>query len=179
MSPRVPFAEVTTAAAIVLPVLAGGSPAAARLDASERDRTFLIQAHQDDLGGIAAGKLARDRGQDPDVRSIGSTMVADHSELDTVVKSTANALGVSLPSEPSAEQKAGRDRLNGLSGTTFDRAWVEAMIQDHHTALELGAREVQQGSSKQVKDLARSSAPVIRNHLNRLLQAQRRLNAAG
>ncbi|MCW2881305.1 MAG: hypothetical protein JWQ95_5405 [Sphaerisporangium sp.] len=172
MSLRVPFVGIATAAVVVLLLLVSGLPASAKMEISEQDRHFLRQAHQGNLAEIAAGKTAQDKGESDTVRSIGAILVADHTKLDTSLKRTARRLGVSLPSEPSAEQKAEHERLASLSGSAFDRAWITAMIEGHRGALGLGRQELQTGSSPDVKGVAESSAPVIQGHLDRLLRAQ-------
>ncbi|WP_405144036.1 DUF4142 domain-containing protein [Sphaerisporangium sp. NBC_01403] len=177
MALRIPFAAIATAATVVLLMLVSGSPAWARIEISKQDRQFLKHAHQDNLAGIAAGKAAEDKGKAEVVRSIGATIAADHAKLDTSVKETARRLGVSLPSEPSAEQKAGLEKLTALSGSAFDRAWLAALIEDHRTALEKIKQEIQNGSSTDVKAVAESSKPVVQGHLDRLLEAQKTLGA--
>lgn len=172
MSLRVMFTGVT---AIAMAVLMGWAPASAKAEVkvSEQDEQFLRQAHQGNLAEIAAGKVAQAKGANADVRSIGDTLVTDHTRLDTAVKQTARSLRVSLPSKPTSRDKAMLERVAALSDSAFDRAWVAAMIEGHRMALELGKQELRTGTSPEVKALAESSAPVIQRHLSLLLAAQK------
>jgi putative membrane protein len=163
----------TGVAAIAMVVLMGWSPASAEAKVSEQDRQFLRQAHQGNLGEIAAGKVAQAKGAAEDVHSIGATLVTDHTRLDTAVKQTARSLRVSLPSKPTSQDQAMLKRVAAMSGSAFDRAWVAAMIEGHRMALELGKQELRAGTSPEVKALAESSAPVIQRHLSLLLAAQK------
>ncbi|MET7463088.1 DUF4142 domain-containing protein [Nonomuraea sp. NPDC005501] len=174
MSLRVTFAGVATVAAVVV---LGGSPvpaATARGTAvSQQDTAYLRAAHQGNLAEIAAGKVAQAKGVSDAVRSIGATLVADHTELDAAVREAARRLDVTLPTRATQRDRAMLERVSALSGPAFDRAWVTAMIAGHRAALRLGKKELQEGSSTTAKEVAQSGAPVIRKHLNELLNAQK------
>jgi putative membrane protein len=175
-----PFTRILLAAfsITVASVLAPAAPAAsAQGTVSAQDRTFLVQAHQSNLAEIAAGRLAQTKGTADVVRSIGALLIKDHTDLDAALKPTAAKLGVSLPSQPAPDQQAEQQRLTALSGTAFDRAWVEAMIRGHRAALAAGQEELRSGTAPEAKEAARSSAPVIQHHLDELLRAQQTVGA--
>ncbi|MGV9307974.1 DUF4142 domain-containing protein [Nonomuraea sp. NPDC003727] len=175
MSLRVPFVAVAVAAATLL--LATGLAASATAKVPEQDTLFLRQAHQGNLAEIAAGTAAQEKAEADVVRAIGADLIADHTRLDAALKQTARALRVSLPSRPSANQRAAHKRLAALSGAAFDQAWTQAMIEGHRMALQLGERELREGTSAKAKEIASSSTPVIQGHLDRLLEAQKTLGA--
>jgi putative membrane protein len=183
----VSFASAGLAAAVAMGLM-GGLPVPAqaevagpvtstqqvlRQEVSEQDRRFLRQAHQGNLAEIAAGELARTRGQAEVVRSLGAVLVTDHTRLDAAVRETAERLGVSLPTEPTPQGRAMLARLRALSGSAFDRAWIAGMIEGHRMSLRRGQRELREGTSGEVKQLVRTATPVVQEHLDRLLAAQR------
>jgi putative membrane protein len=139
---------------------------------SAQDKSFLVDAHQGNLTEIAAGKLAMEKGNATDVRSMGDRMVTDHTKLDSALKTAATKLNVPLPAGPSPTQKTQYDRLAAMTGPAFDRAWVNAMIKDHRMALASGEKQLREGNSPEAKQVAASSAPVIKTHLSLLLQAR-------
>lgn len=169
-------AVLAAGAAVALSVV-GAPSAVAQPEVSDQDSRFLATAHQGNLAEIAAGTAAQEKGRTGVVRSIGALLVTDHTRLDTAVRDTARELGVRLPAQPTPEQRAEQARLAALTGPAFDRAWVAAMIQGHRAALAAGEQELRSGSAPQAKQVAESAAPVIRGHLERLLQAQRTLGA--
>ena len=102
------------------------SPAAAR------DKLFLRKAAAGGLAEVQLGSLAAQKGASEEVRAFGRRMVADHTELNSQLKSVADADGIMLPNRPSSEDQALLKRLNALSGEDFDRAYLQAMSEDHH-----------------------------------------------
>jgi putative membrane protein len=164
-------AVLATSAVIAFSAM-GMSPVAAQPGVSDQDRSFLISAHQVNLAEIAAGRLGQERGQASVVRSIGALLVKDHTQLDTELRAKARKLRVSLPAQPTPEQRAEYARLAAMSGAEFDRAWVEAMIQGHRAALAACAQQLRSGSAPEAKQVAASATPVIRGHLERLLRAR-------
>ncbi|MEV4187399.1 DUF4142 domain-containing protein [Streptosporangium canum] len=191
MALHTPLAAIAATSAAVL-ALTGGSAASALAPTPSprptstssgegrvpaQDRQFLIQAHQGNLAEIAAGKAAQSKGKAGSVRSIGATLVADHTRLDRKLQQVAQRLQVTLPTQPTARQQTKAKELSALSGTEFDKAWTKTMIYGHRAALAAAKKEVADGSVPQVKALARASQPVIQDHLDRLLAAEKALGA--
>ncbi|NUW31816.1 DUF4142 domain-containing protein [Nonomuraea sp. SMC257] len=178
MSLRVAFAGAAAVAAMALlggpPVSAlGGPPVSGQAEVSKQDRKFLRLAHQGNLAEIAAGRVARVKGADDAVRSIGAVLVTDHTRLDEAVKEVADRLDVTLPDRAARKDRMMLRHISRMHGRAFDRAWLTAMIAGHRQALRLGEQELRDGSSPAVKELAQAAAPVIRKHLDELLQAEK------
>jgi putative membrane protein len=133
---------------------------------SAQDRAYLRQAHRGNLAEIAAGRAALRTSHDRDVRAIAWRLIRDHRRLDARMRETAHRLRVGLPDAPSAAQQDALKAVLARSGHRFDRAWLRLQADAHAQALALGRRELRDGHSGQVKDLARDSAPVIRHHLH-------------
>ncbi|MGV9772178.1 DUF4142 domain-containing protein [Streptosporangium sp. NPDC003464] len=193
MALRTPLTAIAATSAAVLALL-GGTPASALASTptptptsmssgkdqpSAQDRQFLVQAHQGNLAEIAAGKLAQRKGTSKDVRAIGALLVADHAKLDRKLRDVAQRLRVSLPHEATARQQTKAKELGALSGAEFDKAWTKAMIYGHRAALAAARKEADSGSLPQVEALAKASQPVIQDHLDKLLAAQKSLGALG
>lgn len=160
------------AATTVRPVAAPGAAAAPSVQAfhaSARDRAYLRQAHRGNLAEIAAGKAALRRSHDKDVREIAWRLIRDHRELDARLREVAHRLRVSLPDAPSAAQRDGLDAvLARRSGHRFDRAWLRLEAGAHEQTLTLIRRELRDGHSGWVRDLARDGAPAVRHHLREI-----------
>ncbi|MEV4242021.1 DUF4142 domain-containing protein [Streptosporangium canum] len=191
MALHTPLVAIAATSAAVL-ALTGGSAASALASTPSprptstssgegrvpaQDRQFLIQAHQGNLAEIAAGKAAQSKGKADSVRSIGAMLVADHTKLDRKLQQVAQRLQVTLPTQPTARQQTKAKELSALSGTEFDKAWTKTMIYGHRAALAAANKEIADGSVPQVKALAKASQPVIQEHLNRLLAAEKALGA--
>lgn len=132
---------------------------------SKQDQTWMQKAHQVNLAEIKMGTMAKSKGLSDDVRLVGDILMADHSMLDGQLKSTAQGLGVSLPTSPTEKQQSEAKMLAGKSGSEFDRTWTKKMIVGHKKAIAKTRKETEQGSSAKVKTLAESTLPVLQKHL--------------
>jgi predicted outer membrane protein len=92
--------------------------------------------------------------------------------LDADLKKVAKKAGVDLPDRPNAAQRATAATLRGLSGADFDKAWLDAQVLSHRKAAADGRTEQTKGSNDDVVTVAKKSAPVIEDHLRRLLDAK-------
>jgi putative membrane protein len=151
---------------LVLPVIA----LAAKPQASSQDRTCLAAAHQSNLAEISSGNLAAEKGRTDAVRKAGRMLTRDHTMLDSKLRPVAKKLGVKLPSKPNAEQQQEGKEFKSLTGTQFDQTWTQTEADGHVKAIEVTEREIQDGSAAQVKQLAQSALPVLKEHLNTLQQ---------
>jgi putative membrane protein len=150
----------------------GTAGVAAQPDLNEQDRTFLVRAHQGNLTEIQAGKLAEAKATVPEIRDIAAKLINDHTKMDENVTRVAEAAGVELPQAPSAEQQALLKDLAIQSSVGFNRSWLAAQIAAHRQSLANGAKEVAEGSSDEVKQLARDAKPIVQTHLRMLEEAE-------
>ncbi|MEV4482163.1 DUF4142 domain-containing protein [Micromonospora coxensis] len=162
-------------AALVLVGIAPAAAAQAAAQPSQQDTQYLQAVHQVNLFEIAAGDLAQQKGQNADVKRLGEMFKTDHTQLDQTVQSTAQQLGVTLPSEPTADQQKVADELNNLSGAEFDRAWVTAQLAGHVQAIQATQTEISQGSEQSVIQLAQDALPVLQAHYDELVALAQQL----
>ncbi|WP_182905133.1 DUF4142 domain-containing protein [Microbispora sp. H13382] len=133
---------------------------------SDKDKAFLVAAHQDNLTEIQGGQTAERQAAKQSVKDAGRKFVEDHTSLDAQLKRVAEKLNVDLPSQPSEKQQAELRQLAAKSGAAFDRAWIDAQVRDHRKTLLALDEQVSSGTSEEVKNLARAAKPVVQEHLN-------------
>lgn len=167
---RAAVLSVGAAAALVLT-----SVAPAQAAPSQRDVTFMQAAHQSNLAEIAGGTIAQQKGQSQQVKDLGAKFVADHTALDNSLKQAAQALGVTLPEAPNADQQALAARYQQTNGTAFDTLYISTQMDAHMAAMRLGQTEIAQGTDPQAKQVAQSAAPVIASHHDQLNAAAKAL----
>ncbi|MEU1886101.1 DUF4142 domain-containing protein [Micromonospora rifamycinica] len=149
--------------------LAPAAAAEAAAQPSAQDTQYLQAVHQVNLAEIVTGNLAQKKGQNEQVKELGQQFVTDHTQLDQTVQSTAQQLNVSLPSAPTADQQKVIDKLNGLNGAAFDKAWVTAELAGHVQAIQATQTEISQGSEQSVVQLAQDALPVLQAHYDALV----------
>jgi putative membrane protein len=114
---------------------------------------------------ITAGQLAQQRGEATAVRDLGTMLVTDHTALQQQVEALAGTLGITLPTDVNAQQQAWLNQLGTLSGSAFDRAWLQIQWRAHKLALALTLRAAICGDTPEVRALAQAALPVITRHL--------------
>ncbi|TDB80310.1 DUF4142 domain-containing protein [Micromonospora sp. KC721] len=162
-------------AALVLVGLAPAAATQAAAQPSQQDTQYLQALHQVNLFEITTGELAQQKGQNADVKRLGEMFKTDHTQLDQTVQSTAQQLNVTLPNEPTADQQQVIDRLDGLNGAEFDRAWVTAQLAGHVQAIQATQTEISQGSEQSVIQLAQEALPVLQAHYDELVALAQQL----
>ena len=140
---------------------------------SAQDHTWLVFAHQVNLAEVTVGELAQKKGHTAAVRSAGQMLVTDHQRLDARLTRVADRLGVTLPKTPAPDDEALAKRLENESGKTFDQDFLAAMVTGHQNAIDKTKAEIAQGSSPEVKNLARTALPDLTKHLTTMQNAQR------
>src|SRR5438270_6441861 len=99
------------------------------------DEQFVTKAGQANMAEVALGKMATEKAQSDDVKQFGQHMVDDHSKAGEELKGIASKNNWTMPDDVSPEQKATAQRLEKLSGTAFDRAFMQVMVKDHMKAV--------------------------------------------
>jgi putative membrane protein len=129
-----------------------------------RDKLFLRTAVEANLLQVKLGQLAAQKGSATDVKDLGQKMATDHAEINADLGTVADADGVMVPKKITKEDQATYDKLNGLSGTAFDTAYITLMVNDHHQDLRDYRQEFITATDPTLKDAVMKSAKVIREH---------------
>ena len=127
-------------------------------------------ALQGGMAEVEMGKLAAEKGNSEDVKQFGQQMVKDHTELGQQMKLVAQHIGVTPPDGVSATQKATELKLKALSGDSFDKAYISAMVKDHKQDLEEFKTEAANGQNDAVKAAATKGSTIIEEHLQMITQ---------
>ena len=137
---------------------------------SSRDRTFVMQAGQLSMMEVELGRLAVKRGSSAGVKQYGQEMVEEHTRANQELMQLVMQKQVELPTEMSTQNTATIDRLSELSGTSFDTAYKQAMIESHNQAIALFQAQSQQGQDPQLKAWAAQKLPNLQAHLKMVNQ---------
>ena len=137
---------------------------------SSQDKNFVMQAGQIGMLEVQLGRLAVQRGSSAGVKQYGQEMVEEHTRANQELMQLVMQKGVKLPTEMSTQNKALMDRLSGLSGTSFDSAYKQAMIESHNQAIALFQAQSQQGQDPELKAWATQKLPNLQAHLQMVNQ---------
>ena len=136
-----------------------------------QDKTFAKMVAQGNLSEVAAGKIAQGKTQQPDVKMVADTLVKEHGEAYADLQQTAKGMGASVPSEPDSKHKKAATKLEKMSGTSFDKAFIKGQIKDHQATIALFEKEIAEGTNPELKAYAQKWLPGIKEHTKMIYQA--------
>ena len=153
---------------LTLTLLAVGLTAGARAQDSHSitlaDDYFVLRAYSDGLAVAAKSKLAAEKAIEPEVKAFASKLAKHHSECNDKLAELAGKKAITLPKGTDAVHAAILARLEKLSGSDFDKAYLMSMIGAHEEAIQLFGREAHHGRDEEVKDQAREAMPTLWAH---------------
>jgi putative membrane protein len=165
-------------AALVSGVALAGSMGAAQAQTTMPDATFVQHAGSDNAAEVELGGVARTRASDPAVREYADRLVTDHRAASTELQALAARKGWRIPEQPAPEHVAVRDRLSRVSGSEFDRRFVEEMLKDHDHAILEFETAAATANDAELRDWAQRMLPVLREHRYMAQELSQRLAAA-
>lgn len=132
------------------------------------DAKFAMKAAQGGMAEVQLGQLAAQKGGTPDVKAFGQQMVDDHSKANDQLKQVAAQENMTLPTTMDPKDQALYTKLQGLSGTQFDKAYVKAMVKDHKEDIKEFQKEADKGKNPQIKNFASQTLPILQGHLSKV-----------
>lgn len=136
------------------------------------DQQFITKAAQAHIAEIELGKLAQSKASSSEVKNFAARMVADHEKALDDLKAIASKQNITLPTTLDPKAQALKDRLDKLSGSELNRAYMDAMLKDHRADVAEFHTESQRAHNPDVKQYAANTLPTLREHL-RLAQSTR------
>ena len=136
---------------------------------------IVVTANQVD---IAAGELARAKGQSKDVKDFAQRMITDHSGVNKSATELVQKLHVTPESNPTSESlKRGGDEnlaaLKKLRGSAFDKAYIEHEVAYHQSVIDaLDKTLIPSAQNAELKALLVKVRPAFVAHLESAKQIQ-------
>jgi putative membrane protein len=169
---------------------------------SHSDEKFIKDACRGNHMEVQMGKLGVQKAQSDQVKQYAQRLIDDHTKADTELKQLASSKGLTLPSEKVAgtsedysdrtrvreksdtdaeshKEHAGLKKLEGLSGTEFDREFVRMAVKDHENDIKEFEKASQKADDAQVKAFAAKALPTLREHLSQAKSLQSQIGSAG
>lgn len=159
--------------AAILGLLAFGAWAQAPNDA--QIAAIVVTANQVD---IDAGKLALSNATSKEVKEFAQRMITDHTGVNKAATELVTKLKVKPEENPTsiALKKGGDDtlqRLKGLKGGQFDRAYVDNEVTYHQSVLDaIDKTLIPSAKNEELKALLVKVRPAFLAHLEHAKQIQ-------
>jgi putative membrane protein len=139
---------------------ASGSPGS-----GDMDRQFMMEAAASGMAEVEMGRLAAQRAAGNEVKQFGQRMVDDHTRANNELRQLASRKNITLPTDLDPRHRETMQRLSGLSGAEFDRAYMEEMVRAHTKDVSDFERASNQAQDPDVRSFATAALPTLRQHL--------------
>ena len=125
---------------------------------------FLTKAIQGDNSEMMLGALAATKGG-PAVAEYGRTLETDHTRARAAAVAVAAHYGMTPPTDMLPEARKEQTKLEGLSGSDFNKEFASYMVKDHESDIADFEKEASSDAPADVRKLAQDALPDLRKHL--------------
>jgi predicted outer membrane protein len=162
-----PLRFVALFAATTALLLGAVLPAAAG-ELQQTDRTLMTRLKQHSLWAGPASGLAAERATNRRVRDVAARIADDQARLDVALRAAADRVAVTLPAEPTAQERAWADEIAADQGDEFDRGYVNRLRAEYGDLFAL-ASDVRAGTRDDgVRAFAQTAVDTTLGHLTLL-----------
>jgi putative membrane protein len=140
----------------------------AGMAADEGDAKFAVDAANGGMAEVALGKLAEGKAVNAKVKEFAAMMVADHSKANDELMALAQAKNITLPQAVSSDKQATMDNLTKKSGSDFDKAYVDQMIDDHKKTISMYEDASKNLKDADMKAFVDGKLPTVKAHLEQV-----------
>jgi putative membrane protein len=168
---------------------------------SRADQKFIMDAAKGGMMEVHMGKLGVQKAQNDQLKQYAQKLIDDHTKANAELKQLASTKGVTLPDDHMASSDAQKDasdrtkvresdatekkdkehgalkKLEGLSGTEFDREFVRMAVEDHQKDVKEFEKQAQKGTDAELKAFAQRTAPTLREHLQQAQSLQSQISS--
>lgn len=136
-------------------------PAAAFAAGDNAD--FAKKAAHGNLKEVALGELAVEKADSEAVKTFGQRMIDDHSKAQDDLERAAEQEDIELPDELDDKGRQKKQELSEKSGSAFDKAYMQEMVEDHSKDVE-AYQKARENTDGALEDYVAKTLPVLRQH---------------
>lgn len=171
---------------------------------SRGDEKFIKDAAKGGMMEVQMGKLAVQKAQSAQVKQYGQRLIDDHTKANTELKQIAATKGVTLPEShegitsdtdttdrTQVREKSDSDhdlgfwdrramkKLEGLSGTEFDREFIKMAVSDHQKDVKEFEKASKDLDDSDLKAFAAKVLPKLQEHLSQAQTLEASIGSTG
>jgi len=150
----------------------------ARIDehSKEKDAQFMVDAAAMNLEVTQLSLLAQQKGAMADVKDLAIIEESVHDRAMKDLVALANKKVMNIPTTSTNEAQEAYDKMNGMSGTEFDKEFCKRMIDLHQDMISKFEKASKDATDNDIKDWARGMIPGLQQHLEQAKACQTKLN---
>jgi len=137
---------------------------------------FIEKAGAGGLAEVEMGQLGAKKAANAQVKSFAKRIVTDHTKANEELVTAAKGKG-EVPSSRDMMHKAMMDKFQQQdAGKEFDRDYMEQMVKDHKTDIELFETAADDTKlDAELRAYAKKTLPILRDHLKQAQTIQSKL----
>lgn len=155
------LAAVGSIALVGTPVLAQRSSTSL----SNSDRQYLTQAAQGSAYEFEVAQLGVEKASSPATQQYAQKLLNDHAQYNLKLLQLARQKGITVPVTAAANQQSTINRLMGLSGAAFDRAFAQEMIRINSEDISDSQKQLKSTRDSDLQAFINQFAPGDQQHL--------------
>jgi len=140
--------------------------------ADKNDSTFAVTAANDGMAEVTAGKVAQEQAVSKRVKAFAAMMVTDHGKANDELAAIAKTKNIILPTSPDAEKQKMVTDMSKMKGKSFDKDYVNGMVDGHEKAVKLFTDASQNCKDTDLKAFATKTLPTLKMHLDSIKAIQ-------
>ncbi len=133
---------------------------------SAEDSRFVVEAASGGLLEVTLGNLAQQNAASAPVKEYGQSMAMDHSKANEELQYLAEKKNITLPTTPGADHQKLIDELSKKRGLEFDKAYMQAMVEDHEEDIAHFRKQADTGTDVEIKAFAQGKVRILQHHLD-------------
>lgn len=140
------------------------------------DNDFAVKAANGGMLEMEVSRLAREKSRRSDVKEFAAMMLSDHQKASDELKALAGRKNITLPARLGDDEQKHVDELAKLSGTEFDKKYVDLMVEDHEEDVKLFKEAADDADDADLKAFAAKTLPTLQKHLERITTIDKNMN---
>jgi len=136
---------------------------------------FMTKVSDVGMTEVKLGQMAQDKATSQRVKDFGAMMVKDHTAAADELKNMARQKNVTLPETMSTDHQKKTDDLNKKTAKDFDKAYMKARVDGHHSAVSDFEKASKNTKDADVKAWVDKTLPTLRMHLDSAKAIQKSL----
>lgn len=132
------------------------------------DNDFAVKAANGGMLEMEVARLAREKAQNSEVKAFAAMLMSDHQKANDELKALAGRKNITLPARLGDDEQKHVDELAKLSGTEFDKKFVDLMVEDHEKDVKLFQKATDDTDDADLKAFAAKTLPTLQKHLEQI-----------
>jgi putative membrane protein len=150
----------------------------ARIDdnSKEKDAQFMVDVAALNLEIAKLSLLAQQKGVMADVKDLAVVEESMHDRAMKDLVALANKKVMNIPTTSTNDAMEAYDKLNGMSGSEFDKAFCKRMIDLHQDMIDKCEKASKDATDHDIKDWARGMVPGLQQHLDQAKACEKKMD---